>query len=563
VLELEKQLEALECDDFDEPDVEDVVRGGAVVKIQEHDESKFLGPSSGIAITRLVMQLAKRFTQSGSITDIVDENKAAEIKNTFAQEEDKPDSKIYPHISDIPAIHLPERQVTDTLVDFFNLRVMTMYPFLHEQTLWQDVTDVFNGSQDPFQNFEVRMVIANALQRARPEWAGLADSFYLAALNYFEAAVRPMNVRTVQCFLLIGAYSLLTPTRTAVYYVVGLATRLVQALGLSEEKTIGQGANGQPANPLEIDMRRRLFWSVLSMEYGLAHSMGRASCFATQIEHFDVGWFEIKDDRYITNDGIDPHAPRSLKKWIVVHFFKMRLLQLEIRRKLYQRKRPEPKDENDPWFIDMERRLMEWRDVTPDTEAGKGLDKAWCVASGSWSALTSQVRRALPHHGGDALPAIAAVPEAVARGGAALLGRVPRQHLHAREADAGRQRRHYLDLHAGHVHERQHDPVGALVRACAARVPAPRGRARPDRRAREHQDGELPVARRRERARAVPHPDPRVHAHLRPEGRCRCVGRVTGRHDDGVRLGAVRHGEPRRPERDARRRAVSAPAACC
>jgi hypothetical protein len=377
VLELEKQLEALECDDFDEPDVEDVVRGGAIVRIQEHDESKFLGPSSGIAITRLVMRLAKRFTQSGSITDIVDENKAQEIKNTFEQEEDKPDSKIYPHVSDIPAVNLPERQVTDTLVDFFNLRVMTMYPFLHEQTLWQDVTDVFNGSTDAFQNFEVRMVIANALQRARPEWAGLADSFYLAALHFFEDAVKPMNVRTIQCFCLIGVYSLLTPTRTAVYYVVGLATRLIQALGLAEEKTIGQGANGQPANPLEIDMRRRLFWSVLTMEYGLAHSMGRASCFATQIEHFDVGWFEIKDDRYITKDGINPNAPRSLKKWVVLHFFKMRLLQLEIRRKLYQKKRPEPKDENDPWFVDMERRLKEWRDVTPDTEAGKGLDKAW------------------------------------------------------------------------------------------------------------------------------------------------------------------------------------------
>jgi hypothetical protein len=254
---------------------------------------------------------------------------------------------------------------------------MTMYPFLHEQTLWQDVNDVFNGSTNAFQNFEVRMVIANALQRARQEWAGLADSFYLAALQYFEDAVKPMNVRTIQCFCLIGAYSLLTPTRTAVYYVVGLATRLIQALGLSEEKTIGQGAYGQPANPLEIDMRRRLFWSVLTMEYGLAHSMGRASCFATQLEHFDVGWFEIKDDKYITKDGIDPNAPRSLKKWIVLHFFKMRLLQLEIRRKLYQKKRPEPKDENDPWFIDMEQRLNEWRDVTPDTEAGKGLDKAW------------------------------------------------------------------------------------------------------------------------------------------------------------------------------------------
>lgn len=253
---------------------------------------------------------------------------------------------------------------------------MAMYPFFHEPTFWKDVDDVYNKSTDPFQNFAVRMVIAISLQRLETNFAGLADSFYLAALGYLENAIKPMNVKTIQCFLLIGAYSLLTPTRTAVYYVIGLATRLTQALGLCEEKTI-QGANGQLANFLELDMRRRLFWCVMVMEFGLAHSMGRASCFATGQEHFDVKWFEVVDDEYITKDGITSNAPRSLKKWISIHFFKMRMLQLEIRRKLYQKKRPEPRDENDPWFVQMEEKLNKWRDETPDTDAGSGLDAAW------------------------------------------------------------------------------------------------------------------------------------------------------------------------------------------
>ena len=254
---------------------------------------------------------------------------------------------------------------------------MVMYPFFHEPTFWQDVDDVYNGSTDDFQNFAVRIVIAISLQRMDTKFAGLADSFYLAALRYLEGAVKPMNVKTVQCFCLIGAYSLLTPTRTAVYYVVGLAVRLAQALGLAEEKTIIQGVNGQPATPLEIDMRRRLFWSVMGMEYGLAHSMGRASCLATALDHIDVEWFQVVDDEYISKDGIDPHAPRSLKKWVCIHFCKMRLLQLEIRRKLYQKKRPEPKDDTYPWFHEMEEKLIKWRDAIPDTDAGSGLDKAW------------------------------------------------------------------------------------------------------------------------------------------------------------------------------------------
>jgi hypothetical protein len=121
VRELENQLEAVEKEDY-EPDAEDIVRPGASIRIQEHDESKFLGPSSGIAITRLVMQLAKRFTESESISDIVDKSKQREIKESFAQEEAKPDSKVYPIISNIAAPDLPERPVTDQLVRLFNAK---------------------------------------------------------------------------------------------------------------------------------------------------------------------------------------------------------------------------------------------------------------------------------------------------------------------------------------------------------------------------------------------------------------------------------------------------------
>jgi hypothetical protein len=116
VRELEKQLEELEKDDLD-PEPEDVVRHGARVHIAEQDESKFLGPSSGIAITRLVMQLAKQFTDSQSITDIVDQNQADHIKKRFVDEGDKPTSKVYPLISDVAAEGLPPRNLTNLLVD--------------------------------------------------------------------------------------------------------------------------------------------------------------------------------------------------------------------------------------------------------------------------------------------------------------------------------------------------------------------------------------------------------------------------------------------------------------
>jgi hypothetical protein len=357
-----------------------MVRSGAGVKLQEHDETKYLGPSSGTQITRLVMQLAKHFTDSKSIKEIVNETKARQVKALYAEEATKPTSKIYPLTSHVAAEDLPNRSLTQLLVQLYNLKVQPMYPALHEPSFAKDVEVVYSGSPDPYQNYIVRMVIAISLQKMDTQYAGLADSYYLAALQYLAPVISPMNLRTLQAFALIAEYSLLTPTRTAIYYVMGLAVRLAQSLGINEERTITRTSTGGTADCLEIDMRRRLFWCTFVMELGLSHALGRPSILATHQDHIDVEFFEAVADEYITPEGVLPGAPRpSLKKWIAIHFFKMRMLQLEIRRKLYQKKRPTPKDDKDIWFLQMNAKLETWRDASPTKDEGSGLNKVWFI----------------------------------------------------------------------------------------------------------------------------------------------------------------------------------------
>ncbi|KAK3634490.1 hypothetical protein LTR56_015218 [Elasticomyces elasticus] len=382
VRELEEELGRTESEDVPE-DQEGMMRH-ATVRVHEGQDSKYLGPSSGIAITRLVMQLAKQFTDAKSIKDIVPEQRARQIKELYRQEQAKPTSKIYPLISNVAAEDLPNRALTDLLMKLYKLKVQAMYPALHEPTLDHDLDTVYKYGDraSHVQNFIVRMAIAISLQKMDTQYAGLADSYYLAALKYLEHVVRPMDLKTLQCFALMAEYSLLTPTRTAIYYIIGMAVRLVQALGLHEEKTIVRGRAEGQADFLEIDMRRRLFWCIITMDWGLAHSLGRPAMLATSHEHIDVAWFATCDDKYIKPEGIDAAAPTkpTLKKWIAIHFFKMRVLQLEIRRKLYQRKRPTPVDDNDPWFTYMHGKLCGWRDAAPNNDEGTGLDKAWFIA---------------------------------------------------------------------------------------------------------------------------------------------------------------------------------------
>lgn len=252
-----------------------------------------------------------------------------------------------------------------------------MLPTLHEPSFREAVRDVYKGSTDPWKNFTLRMVIAISMQKSDPEYAGLADSFYIAALPYLESAIRPMNLGTLQCFALIAQYSLVTPTRTASYWVVGLATRLCQELGLTEEASITSADKRPRLDALEIDMRRRLFWIITSMEYGLAHSLGRPSSFGTRPDYIDVGFFHAVDDRNITPSGVLPGSPTSIKKLIAIHFFKMRLLQAEIRFMLYLKKRPEPTDDSHPWFVEMAAKLDKWRSLAPSNDEGSGLSEVW------------------------------------------------------------------------------------------------------------------------------------------------------------------------------------------
>ena len=234
-----------------------------------------------------------------------------------------------------------------------------------------------NGSTDPCQNFQLRMAIAISMQKLSPDYAGLADSYYLAALPFLEPTLKNMDLRALQCLILIAQYSMLTPTRTAAYWVVGTAAKLLQDLNLTEEATIATSPDGRTLNPLEIDMRRRLFWIVASMELGLSHSLGRSNSFSVTYDNINVNFFQLVDDRYITPDGITPGAKPVVGKCLAVHFFKMRLLQMEVRRVLYLNRRETPVDDQDPWFPYMLAKIDHWTDSCPRNGDGTGMNSKW------------------------------------------------------------------------------------------------------------------------------------------------------------------------------------------
>jgi len=129
--DLEDALRDLGHDDLDDPDQETLVRNPAFVNFQDVNEQKYLGPSSGTTMTRIVMQLAKQATNSKSIKNIVSEERVRQVEDQFAAEQEKPTSKIYPLLSSFANHELPGRELTFLILGLYNIKgTLLVWPYV-------------------------------------------------------------------------------------------------------------------------------------------------------------------------------------------------------------------------------------------------------------------------------------------------------------------------------------------------------------------------------------------------------------------------------------------------
>lgn len=144
VVRLQEKVRALEADlgqFVDEEELprshEDFVGPGGLVRLNDSDETpRYLGPSSGIAMVRILMEEAKRYTDSKRISELIPEVKnkrrpddrgaetVAPRSRSFVAAQQAQRRKSYPILSAVPASTLPSRPIADRLVEVFQQRGM-------------------------------------------------------------------------------------------------------------------------------------------------------------------------------------------------------------------------------------------------------------------------------------------------------------------------------------------------------------------------------------------------------------------------------------------------------
>jgi hypothetical protein len=140
VVSLQKKVRELEAELAQYTDLESEPHGhdgsvypGGIVRLDETDEvPRYLGPSSGTTMMRLLMEEAKKFAESHRIANVIPEvlaRRAARrdrmqsvVMGSSISGPSSDRRKSYPAHSLIPASSLPSREIVDGLVKAFKDR---------------------------------------------------------------------------------------------------------------------------------------------------------------------------------------------------------------------------------------------------------------------------------------------------------------------------------------------------------------------------------------------------------------------------------------------------------
>lgn len=209
--------------------------------------------------------------------------------------------------------------------------------------------------------------------------AHISESYRISAAHHFDAVfAAPNRLESLQAILLLALYSLMRPAVPGVWYVLGSALRLCIDLGLHYEGSVkSKSSLSDPTNfngsasfdPVTVDLRRRLFWCTYALDRQVCVYLGRP--FGIPDESIKVPFPSELDDALINSDSSVSDFSKETSnspsyKTVSLSFFKMRLLQSEIQRVLYDcAELPRRYKSLSEWKHAMARKLEEWHNQCP------------------------------------------------------------------------------------------------------------------------------------------------------------------------------------------------------
>ncbi|KAF5019937.1 hypothetical protein F66182_8034 [Fusarium sp. NRRL 66182] len=160
------------------------------------------------------------------------------------------------------------------LIDVFFDRRWPQYPVLHRPTFMeQHYIPYCNGqTRSRLSAFEVHMVLAvGASEKARTSSdAPIShEHFFQLAVRDLDSVLAAEDIDCIRCLSLLCMFGSNEPQSVNLWYTVGMALRLAVGIDMHRHESLAHKSF------LDAEMRKRLFWSLYTMDRSVSISMGR------------------------------------------------------------------------------------------------------------------------------------------------------------------------------------------------------------------------------------------------------------------------------------------------
>ncbi|KPM37048.1 hypothetical protein AK830_g9524 [Neonectria ditissima] len=279
-------------------------------------EPHYLGPSSTFAFSRFIKP---------SLREAVSPMPPAQDKHEIPTPE--------------PCL-LPDYQTAVRLSNAYFQNIHPQYPFLHEPTFrtWEtaledplDAMSILNYNPVPLYFLNMVYAVGALLL---PNSGYSPEQLYVSALLYIDDILCHDNLECIQAILCSAAYSLRSSKGTSHWKLAGQALRQCVNLGYH----CNRNRRVQAANPLQLELQKRSFWSAYVMECSAAVMLGRP--LSLHFQEIDAEFPLDLEDSFITTAGVcgsprrSPTDPPTMMTY-AIHAFRIRTLQGRIQTSLY------------------------------------------------------------------------------------------------------------------------------------------------------------------------------------------------------------------------------------
>ena len=345
--------------------LQDLVKSVRNVVVEPSRQPRFLGPSSGITLARMVMASIR--------TD------ALPSSPLFSKQTSHDYSSSAPASASLPAVpsSLPPRHAADHLVDvYFQYRTPHL-PIVERSQVEPAIKSAYlsmNGHQQPDRVverdiFTTYMVFAIALCNVPNPSGGTgrvmqSEGCFRSAIAWIEKVITysKSDLETLRAVLLLAQFVSMCPWQGSLWHLTGIALRLCIDLGLHWE------SERQPlnTNPELLYERRRLWYSAYHFDRVLGITLGRP--FGITDESIRVPlpnpWAASRQPFGQATNNFDIHHQRAHN-----HLFSMAKLESEIKHVQHSQSWAltiaNPKPNFGMWLEDIQPRLQEWYSTVP------------------------------------------------------------------------------------------------------------------------------------------------------------------------------------------------------